>query len=93
MKYLGGVFFIVATLSDLRWLLLKAQNSKLSVSAEEKSRQGIWRMNFATKRAALFHRGYALFHGSPNAVNNPDRGLEGAGTASVVFNRAIVDNA
>lgn len=63
-KYLGIVFCMVATFSELCLLLPKTHSSKLATIAEEGSRNGTWRAYFAVKRAKLFNRGYAMLDGS-----------------------------
>lgn len=59
-KFVRSVVFIVATLFDLRALLLEAQILELAATAEKDSRQSIWKSYYTGKRAELFHRGYAV---------------------------------
>lgn len=63
LKFLRSVVCMVATPCKLCLLLTETQISVLAAIAEEKCRQGIWRMYYAGNRAELFHSGYAVVDG------------------------------
>lgn len=73
MQYLGSVVHMVATLSELCFLLPKSQILKLATITTEKNRQGIWRTYLVVKRANSVHLGYAVLDGFAGASTIPTK--------------------